>query len=357
LATAMLGLGDVATTRPAPAGEGGSVATTGKPTAVSTNQAARIVWGEAVNGVQVGLVPLGGDAAKDWKNATQCGSPKCGIMEKTAPGVGKCSGCGAATGSTSLRSCGACASAQRACSYCGASKPANPIFVEGEPMRLEIHAKNLTDKDVRLKGAGWRGSWQLIFYPAGGGVPRMARFMEEPRVAQDATVSKKGQSALDIALDVVCRFEHYFPEKARMVDPQLAASLKTLPSGKYTVTASYEHAMHAMDKTCPYWHGKVTSGAAEIEIAPKGAAAAPAAGVADEAAARRLALEYLAKHRPEVKPVKVQAFAVPGGGFWLVEYRDAQSRGPQMSPGPGVWVNAKTGVVSETAPAGAPARM
>ena len=49
---------------------------------------------------------------------------------------------------------------------------------------------------------------------------------------------------------------------------------KSLAPGKYAVTASYEHAKgHPEDRPCPYWHGKVTTGAVEIEIKPNGAAA------------------------------------------------------------------------------------
>jgi RNA polymerase sigma factor (sigma-70 family) len=129
-------------------------------------------------------------------------------------------------------------------------------------------------------------------------------------------------------------------------------------AGRFTIRASYRAQaagdfwnVRRLDPAA--WVGALQSNAVEVEIKAEGAAA----GAPDEATARRLALEYLAKHRPEVKPVRVMAFAVPGGGFWLVEYRDAQSRAPQMSPGPCVWVNAKTGEVSEKPPAGAPARM
>ena len=101
-------------------------------------EAGKVAWGEVVNGLQAGLVPLGNGATKDWKGPF-CPNPKCGIMEKTAPGVGKCKGCGEATGSTSVQYCPSCAAAKRICQGCGAAKPAGATFAEGEPLRLEVH--------------------------------------------------------------------------------------------------------------------------------------------------------------------------------------------------------------------------
>ena len=128
--------------------------------------------------------------------------------------------------------------------------------------------------------------------------------------------------------------------------------------GEYVLWVEFEQGVPPKPVGKHYWQGKVRSNAVKVEIKPQGAAAGKVpAGAPDEATARKLALEYLAKQRPAVKPAGVQAFAIPGGAFWMVEYRDAQSRGPLLSPGPCVWVNAKTGEVSEQAPAGAPARM
>ena len=96
-------------------------------------EAGKVAWGEAANGLQAGLIPLGDGATKNWKGPF-CPNPKCGIMEKTAPGVGKCRGCGEATGSTSVQYCPSCAAAKRICQGCGAAKPWGAAFAEGEPL-------------------------------------------------------------------------------------------------------------------------------------------------------------------------------------------------------------------------------
>jgi hypothetical protein len=43
-------------------------------------------------------------------------------------------------------------------------------------------------------------------------------------------------------------------------------AIRSLPPGKYTVTAAYAHPEHAQRKICDHWHGTVTSGPVAIEI-------------------------------------------------------------------------------------------
>ncbi len=43
-------------------------------------------------------------------------------------------------------------------------------------------------------------------------------------------------------------------------------AIRSLPPGKYTVTAAYAHPEHAQRKICDHWHGTVTTGPVAIEI-------------------------------------------------------------------------------------------
>jgi hypothetical protein len=101
--------------------------------------------------------------------------------------------------------------------------------------------------------------------------------------------------------------------------------LDTLPAGKYAVTASYEHAEHR-GGDCPYWHGKVTTGAVEIEIKPKGAAAAPTAPAGpriSEARAGEIAVKAAADSEWKMETRVVSAKIVREGTWFVVvgDYR------------------------------------
>jgi len=175
-----------------------------------------LAWGKAVNDLQIGLVPLGG-------------------------------------------------------------KPWGATFAEDEPIRLVYHLRNVGEEKLTLISYD-PPCWRAVFVPKGGGVPRVARRDPKapplpPRARPPLAMEAGSQRAFVMEFD-----RNYQFEDARQRARESYAPIKTLPPGKYTVTASYEHAMHDMDRPCPYWHGKVATGAVEIEVKPKGAAEAPVAG-------------------------------------------------------------------------------
>jgi len=233
-------------------------------------EAGKVAWGEAANGLQAGLVPLGGVSAKDWPESFLCA--KCREFNRMSV-TSKCGDCGAECNSNrKLQLCVSCAAKKRTCQACGAAKPWGATFAEGEPMRLELHARNLTAKPLTLKEASWQGTWLLVLVPAGGKVPRTLRYVSKPVVARDLIVPANGQSMVEADYGNGYRFEHSSPRGAAGEE---AKPIYVLPPDKYTVTASYEHAEHAQDKSCSFWHGKVTTGAFEIEIKPKAVESVP----------------------------------------------------------------------------------
>lgn len=206
-----------------------------------------IPWGTATNELQAGLVPLGGVKGDRWGEGQQlfyC--PKCADQPRKAsrdPSI---------------------AAAARVCAVCAAAKPWSASFVEGEPMRMEVHFRNLAKEPQRLyRDTPWL--WRFIFTPVGGGTSWQA-YWAAPLSPPPATVEESAinigssnEDAVELALGPGWMFND-------LQDRQL--DIRTLPAGKYNVTASYAHLEHAQREPCPYWHGTVTTGAVEIEIKP-----------------------------------------------------------------------------------------
>jgi hypothetical protein len=233
------------------------------PLATVTNVAATIAWGAVTNELQAGLVPLGSDAATDWI-AFSCPTCASRSIRKNMPIA--CKLCGvkdAAMWADPI--CLSCAAQRRICTGCGTAKLWSATFVEGEPMRMELHFKNVGKEACSLLGAREGESWCFTFTPIGGGTPWVMYFTRESlrrlKTIEEETVrlASEGQDAV----------EHDLAQGWSFVDPQSRQPPnRALPVGKYTVTASYAHPDHAQRKICTYWHGTVTTGPVEIEIKP-----------------------------------------------------------------------------------------
>jgi hypothetical protein len=102
-----------------------------QPAEAGANPPATIAWGEATNGVQVGLVPLGGVKGDGWgKEQDLFHCPRC-AQDVYAAVVNR-----------------TVAAQKRVCAVCVAPKPWSATFVEGKPMRMELHVRNLA-KEAR----------------------------------------------------------------------------------------------------------------------------------------------------------------------------------------------------------------
>ena len=307
-------------------------------------EAGKVAWGEAANGLQAGLIPLGDGAAKGWQDFV---CPECLRKGVNRIADKQCPVCGSEPCTFAYARCPSCAAAKRICQGCGAAKPAGGTFAEGEPLACEIHVKSVAGAALQLSDAGYAANWLLeIKNQAGGQVLRPQAMFDDSRAGPLNISLDKQKIAVTVRTIAAPGWKFRADGGAGPID--------ALPPGKYAVTASYEHAKgHPEDRPCPYWHGKVATGAVEIEVQAKGAAAP--AGAPDAAAAVRLAREFLAKKN--VQPVNPRAFPLPPpvADWWLVEYQLAG--GLMVSPGPCVYVNKTTGEVSELAPKGMPARM
>ncbi len=270
-----------------------------RPKAEPVKKPAKVAWGKAANGLQVGLVPLGGGAAAKWARHVLCPGceaklPKSGPGPQPGGGAVPCSSCGLMTGARN-KFCGACAEAKRVCMACGKAKPWSATFIAGQPIRLELHYRNVGKKDLDIENANWCDlpNWRLKFRPLGGGAPLLARCTAKLQHAgQPNILLKKGQQAGRCF--VLGKWWEFQP----MV---MARSHKTLPPGKYRVTAGY-----SQNRKGNFWQGSITTGPVEIEVKGKGAAARPAGGKAVKGLSLRLVATKTKYAAGE--PLEIRAF-------------------------------------------------
>jgi RNA polymerase sigma factor (sigma-70 family) len=210
----------------------------------------KFAWGQAANGLQAGLVPLGGEAAKGWI-ATEC--PDCGKKNRKTNAFSR-----------------SMAARKRACHGCGKAKPRSATFVEGKPMRLEVHLRNVSKKLIEAPWAHCSWEWRIVFTSRKTGMPRLARYSGPmPKLPPGAKLPTLKLSAGKYWCEVLVRgkkngkFEYCGAKKIYL--PALAA----LPPGKYTVTATYAYANPKVKKT--HWTGRVSTAPVEIEIKARGA--------------------------------------------------------------------------------------
>jgi hypothetical protein len=218
-----------------------------QPATDGANPPATIAWGEAVDGVQVGLVPLGGDAS--WWPFFQCyrHALQRHTMIPTPQEKEK-------------------AVKTRCCELCGAPKPWGATFAEGQPMRMELHVRNLAKEARSVYDASHGGHWSFTFTQVGGGkVWKTSWSIEDER-----TMEGIARSTIKLAVGqqnaVEMDLERHSLGLLNLDGGQPA--IRSLPPGKYTVTAAYAHPEHAQRKICDYWHGTVTTGPVAIEIKP-----------------------------------------------------------------------------------------
>ncbi|MFH1023260.1 MAG: RNA polymerase sigma factor [Planctomycetota bacterium] len=218
-----------------------------------------IAWGETVNGLQAGLVPT----TTTWSGGicSECLEKVEGAKGRIYLSIAKpCPKC--LKGDTEKFCRGSCAIVKRICIKCGAAKPSGATFTEGEPIGLEYHLRNTGTREMKIADAGVT-KWKLLFASKDGGVTRLAGFHPKRNMVgtEWPPISLAGgqHEVFNVAIDNNWQFED-------IAKP--GSGIETLPPGRYVVTATLERSF----KPELFWHGKVTSGAVEIEIAPGGAA-------------------------------------------------------------------------------------
>lgn len=234
----------------------------------------KVAWGEAVNGLQVGLTVLGhGDANIGWNlQDFVCSGRECVrkrmVEQKMIVPLGTCPECGKGARGTG-QVCAVCAFRLRVCRMCRKSFRFGTRFREDEPIVLMIHLRNTGDKAVEILQPGSSFNWgfRLVFVPKNGGVPRTGNpvgLPEDPALPAPVTIAPNGTRSVTSRITPGAWLFHDAREKPSV------PYVKALPPGVYTVTATYEHAAgHEQREVCPYWHGKVSTAPVEIEIKPK----------------------------------------------------------------------------------------
>jgi hypothetical protein len=218
-----------------------------QPATDGMNPPATIAWGEAVDGVQVGLVPLGGTPGDGWgKEQDLFYCPRC------AQGV-----YGAVVNRT-------VAAQKRVCAVCVAPKPWSATFVEGKPMRMELHVRNLAKEARSVYDASHGGHWSFTFTQVGGGKVWKTSWSREDERTMEGIARSTIKLAVGQQNAVEMDLERHSLGLLNLDGGQPA--IRSLPPGKYTVTAAYAHPEHAQRKICDHWHGTVTSGPVAIEI-------------------------------------------------------------------------------------------
>ncbi len=235
----------------------------GLPPTPATNAEATIAWGAVTNELQAGLVPLGGVKGGAWGEEQHlffC--PKCAYQARKHcmdPSV---------------------AADKRACAICGAPKPWSATFIEGEPMRMELHFRNLAKEERSLYDARYNGEyWSFTFTEVRSGKVWKTSWSRE----EERTMEWIARSTISLAVGQQNAVEMGLERHSlSLLNPDGGRpASRTLPPGKYTVTASYAHpgkyavhgnldscAGHEQGKPCTYWHGTVTTGPVVIEIVP-----------------------------------------------------------------------------------------
>ena len=227
------------------------------PPTPATNDTATIAWGAVTNELQAGLVPLGG-MKEPWGNRT--------LYYVSPSNPFECPNCVGKPVNLSMLD--ETAAEKRVCRVCGAPKPWGAAFVADEPLRLEVHLKNTDKEACTLCDARWGERWGFTFTTVNGGTIwyaqlGMPQFRRTGESFQQSVIPLASGQQNAVVFDLG-------DERVSFADSERRApSVKTLPPGKYTVTATYahrEHAPSAQDKPCPYWHGTVTTGTVQIEI-------------------------------------------------------------------------------------------
>jgi hypothetical protein len=212
-----------------------------------------ISWGQAKKGLQVGLVPLGGEVDKDWgstKNPFFC--RKC-VNQARKPVMDP-----------------SVAADKRCCSICGKVKPWSLTFIEGQPLRLEVHLRNSGKEALKTSGyALLHARWQPVWQVEASDVRRT--FVSRPATPRELPMAMPGM--VYKAPDLRQPGWHWarvvgFAGPAWRFMPKgknpAGSDPMHLPAGKYTLKITFSSAGAGADKTV--WKGKVSSASVEIEI-------------------------------------------------------------------------------------------
>lgn len=138
-------------------------------------------------------------------------------------------------------------------------------FSPDQPLQLVVTVKNEGKEKVTLFDAAYPYNWKIKLFSAPSGKGAwFTLYPEKDRVPDKHIVLPPGATVeIPLAAD---RFTSPLSETHKIVDLN-----NLLAARRWRAITEYEHpADHKQSEPCPYWHGKITTGAVEIEIvAPK----------------------------------------------------------------------------------------
>jgi hypothetical protein len=133
-------------------------------------------------------------------------------------------------------------------------------------MRMELHVRNLAKEARSVYDASHGGHWSFTFTQVGGGKVWKTSWSREDERTMEGIARSTIKLAVGQQNAVEMDLERHSLGLLNLDGGQPA--IRSLPPGKYTVTAAYAHPEHAQRKICDYWHGTVTTGPVAIEIKP-----------------------------------------------------------------------------------------
>ncbi len=212
--------------------------------------------GEAARTVELSLAALArrlaAASAANWPRVSVCRQCYGHVNVKSHQLVeGKCAKCGARIDASLFKFCASCAAAERICMRCGKAKPWSATFIEGQPVRLEIHLRSTGEKPLKLNDTvRHRELWSFVFKPADGKAAITAYTVPSwvlgpPPQMQEIAIDRNKEECLELELHPSC--------------------LKNLNPGKYTLTAVI-HDRREYKNAPEFWHGKVSTAPVQIEI-------------------------------------------------------------------------------------------
>jgi hypothetical protein len=234
------------------------------PSPGGPGEAALVSWGQAANGLQAGL---GRSALAGHAVCSKACSEKLAVAS-SAPSGAKCPVCKGSL--NEVGKCGACARRSGVCEVCAAPLNGPIRFPENTPPSFELSLR-ASARGVRVTGLDPEIGWRLQFAaqdPGGTGyiavLPRdRTGAAAEARTWPDMELSKDRPQAVPFEVGGQWHFA--------AVDGKGAKPLLSLPPGRYSVTATYEHPQCPPDRNCSCWHGKIASGPVEIEVVARAA--------------------------------------------------------------------------------------
>jgi hypothetical protein len=137
------------------------------------------------------------------------------------------------------------------------------LFGEHKEICTIARLRNVSEKEITLYDSCLHFCLGLQFTRRDGG-PTIFCYPEDlkKRLIRPLVLPAKGEVGVEFSVQPRWVFE------TKGAADGGGIRLKGVPPGKYAATAGYGHGEHPQREPCPCWHGGITSGAVQVEIEP-----------------------------------------------------------------------------------------